>query len=397
MAAYRRGFIDFYFNFSASASTAGAQVRTGQNANYGWQVENQNSTTDYILANDEVMDIEGVEIIGPNHEGIRDKIKSVRLIIDGKENEMITFNEQNAPAMIPGESNVAYPFRDGNTCINLGRSILAPGGLAGGTNPWSCCPKVGNGEKLAIEVNFPPTTEGGSATITDNMRVRVHYVKIKGENKLLEVLQRNGFLNNSNQVIQQFDIGDVEVSENLPLQSFTKLTPESGAFKLEDWTTLLGGNDVDKPYIENYIQYTQNAAATTVNNWYEFTQDGNRVVNQEQHFKWSPGKFEAYKIEHAGVMSCMNMHEIRFYQAGRAYETVYRVEPDINAFMMPRSIYLADNHRFGPFQLPRPIWGWNETLAIQAKDNGTSIGAWSATNQGMLIGIWGKHFKVKGA
>lgn len=397
MAAYRRGFIDFYFNFVTTASTAGAQVRTGGSANYGWRFEGQQSTTDYMNANDEILDIEGVEIIGPNHEGVRDKIKSVRLIIDGKENENITFNELNAPAHILGESNIAPMFRDGQHCINLGRSILAPGGLAGGTNPWSCCPKVGNGEKLAIEVNFPPTTEGGSANIVDNMIVRVHVVQVKGESKLLEILQRNGFLNASNQVIQQFDIGDVEVSENLPIQNFTKLTPASGAFKLEDWNTLLGGNDVDKPYVENFIQYTQNAQATGVNQWYEFTQEGNRVVNAEQHFKWSPAKYEAYKIEYAGVMTRQNLQDIRFYQSGRAFDNIVRVDPGINIMPMPRDSDLSANHRYGPYQLPRPVWGWNETLSVQARDNGTSIGAWSASNKGMMVAIWGKHFKIKGA
>ena len=139
MGAYRRGFIDFFFDFTLSPSTAGSQVRTGGTANYGWQAENQTSTTDYVLANDEVLDIEGVEVIGPNTLGVRDKIKSVRLIIDGKENENITFNELNAPALVLGESNSNPLMRDGSTCTNLGRSILAPGGLAAGSMPWSCC------------------------------------------------------------------------------------------------------------------------------------------------------------------------------------------------------------------------------------------------------------------
>jgi len=397
MGAYRRGFIDFFFDFTLSPSTAGSQVRTGGTANYGWQAENQTSTTDYVLANDEVLDIEGVEVIGPNTLGVRDKIKSVRLIIDGKENENITFNELNAPALVLGESNSNPLMRDGSTCTNLGRSILAPGGLAAGSMPWSCCPKVGNGEKLAIEVNFPPVAEGGIANITQNMRVRVHYVKIKGESKLLEVLQRNGFLNNNNQVVQQFDIGDVESSDVMPIQAFTKLTPISGAFKLEDWNTLLGGNDVDKPYVENFIQYTQNAFTTTPNQWYEFTQEGNRVVNNEQHFKWNPGKFEALKIEYAGILSHPNMNAIRFWQAGRPFETVYRADLGINTIIMPRDRLTAANHRYGPFQMPRPIWGWNETIAVQVRDNGVAIPAWAAGIDGVMVGIWGKHYKIKGA
>jgi hypothetical protein len=64
---------------------------------------------------------------------------------------------------------------------------------------------------------------------------------------------------------------------------------------------------------------------------------------------------------------------------------------------MPRDNDLSANNRYGPYQLPRPVWGWNETLSVQARDNGTSIGAWSATNKGIMVGIWGKHFKIKGA
>jgi len=371
--------------------------RTGQNQYFGWQSENQSSTTDYMLANDEVLEIEGVEIIGPNTGGVRNKIKDLRLIIDGKENENITFNELNAPALIPGARGMSDMFRDGSQCINLGRGILAPGGLARGTAPWSCCPKVGPGEKLGIEVNMTPTAEGGVSTVSGNMRVRVHYCKIKGENKLLEVLARNGFLDNANGVVQEFDVGDTETSEIMPMQTVTKRVPETGAFKIEDWTRLLGGNDVDKPYVENFVQYAQNAAATTTNEWFEFTQEGNRVVSAEQHLKWSPSKFEAYQLKHVAVGVHTNQKYLRFLQGGRAFDTTYRIDPLINMIMFPQSPGISDQSQVGPYELPKSVWAWNENLSVQIKDNGTSIPAWASGVSGAMVGIWGYHYKLRGA
>jgi len=197
---------------------------------FGWQAETRLHLLTTCSPTTKSFEIEGVEVIGPNTGGTaRDKIKSVRLIIDGKENEMITFNELNAPALIGAEKITPMMFRDGSQCVNLGRGILAPGGLARGTAPWSCCPKVGPGEKLGIEVTFASAAENGgtSTAINTDMRVRVHYCKVKGENKLLEILARNGFLDNANGVVQEFDVGDFEVSELMPIQPVTKRVPEN--------------------------------------------------------------------------------------------------------------------------------------------------------------------------
>lgn len=408
MPAWRRGFIDFYFNFFLTNGAVGGLYRTGQNANFGWQAENITSQTDYVVGNDEVLEIEGLEIFGPMDDqgagyltGTRVPLKSVKLVIGGQVKNNVIFNELNAPAISPMFNDCGYPFNDGNSgsCINFGRGLLAPGGINQGTPTWTCTPKVGSGQKLAVEVNIPPAAEMGIThnAPVNNMRVRVHYCKVKGEAKLLEVLERNGFLAKGGQVNQSFEVGDAEMSEVLPLQAINKMVPDSGAFKMDDWTSLLGGNEVDKPYVENLIAYSKNNAATTINEWYEFTQEGLHVVNSDQVLKWNPGKYEAYKLEYAAVKSYMNLRYLRFFQGGRSLDTVLRVDPDINRFMFPLTPWSVDDAREGPGKLGRGIWGQNEQLSVMIKDNGTSIPAWATTVDAAMVGVWGKYFRLKGA
>lgn len=46
---------------------------------------------------------------------------------------------------------------------------------------------------------------------------------------------------------------------------------------MTEWPRLHGGNEADKPYIENYIGYAQNMSATIPNEWFEFAMTGNKV------------------------------------------------------------------------------------------------------------------------
>jgi hypothetical protein len=37
---------------------------------------------------------------------------------------------------------------------------------------------------------------------------------------------------------------------------------------------------------------------------------------------------------------------------------------------------------------------WNEIGTVEAEDNGTSIPAWSASNEGFLIALYGKKYEL---
>ena len=157
MVAYKRDFIDFAFRFSNTAAGAGTVVRTGQVTDYFWEAENQTGATAYTLANDEVMDVEGLEIIqnpligNRNYGAYRVPIKYVRLIIDGNENDRVNFNELMAPAKVSGFPSYGTPdFYDGMHCVNLGRSMLAGSNPQDTGMPWGACPKVGQGESLDV-------------------------------------------------------------------------------------------------------------------------------------------------------------------------------------------------------------------------------------------------------
>jgi len=367
-------------------------------AAYGWQSEDTQSSTGYQLANDEVAEVVGCEIFGPNVGAARQKIKSVRMRIDGHINERITFNELNAPNRTGHETSLAgYPMLDSvmGIPVNLGRGMLM-GHRELGHAAWNATPKVGPGEKLEVEVSIPSAAEGGAA-LADNMRVRLWMVKIKGEEKLIEMLTRNGHLDQSKKVICDFDVGDLETSAVMPLTTVQKRVPYTNRdFNINDWTRLLGGNDCDKPLVENQIGYADNAAATTANAWYELTQEGNRVVDSTQELKWNFGKYEAMKIEYLGIRTHPHLRYLRVHQHGRAFEQVYRVDEPLNPFPAPRTPYTTDMVVGGPGKLGRGFWLWREQGGLEIKDDGTSIPAWSATNYGAELMYWGKHFELTG-
>jgi hypothetical protein len=51
----------------------------------------------------------------------------------------------------------------------------------------------------------------------------------------------------------------------------------------------------------------------------------------------------------------------------------------------------------GPAKLGRGFWVWNEKAAIQIKDTGTVIPAWSTTpTRGVKLQWWGKRIELRG-
>jgi hypothetical protein len=180
---------------------------------------------------------------------------------------------------------------------------------------------------------------------------------------------------------------------NNPIQ---KIVPETREFSMVDWTRLPGGNDCDKPNVSCYVTYAQNAAATTANDWYQFTQDGSRVGYDWQELLWNLDKKNAIMITHLGMLPHQNIRYLRLYRSGRAIENVHYVGPDVCNFPMPAQPYTTADGYAGPAKLARNYLVWNEKGSIEVKDNGTSVAAWSASDVGTMIAVYGKEYELTG-
>jgi len=358
-----------------------------------------------MLDNESVMEIEGIEILGPVTQTYREKIKAVRLIVDGQERSQITLNEQMAPAFTGGAMNAVNPdFRDfyqrdeytpvvGNyVCTNLGKGMLAGGSAANAT------PKVGPGQDLLVKVLIPRTTEGGAAISAGKMRVRLHTIQVRTEEKLLEILRHYGHIQGGANVVDcGWTMGDLENTDDMPIKTIVKQVGGAGGFGLADWTSLHGGNEVDLPYIERYITYAQNHAATTPNSWYDFTMEGQRVTSDFQELDWNLTNRDAVKINHIGVMSHNHLEYLRTWVDGRPKHPEVRVDPDTNQFPMPQSRFTTTPHFQGPARLGKAYWIWNQHGSVQIKDNGTAIPAWTtAPTTGAMVAVWGHKFHLRG-
>lgn len=391
--------VDFIFDHATTNLLAGSSARTGQSTSYTWRGMNQNQANAFALDNESYAEVAGLEVFGPQVGNELEKLKSIRMIIDGKENANITFNERMAPGLSTARPDPmdAAGMRLGHACINLGTPMLMGG------PSWDATPKIGAGEKLEIEIKAPLATEGG-ATVDQVVRVRLWMALVKGEKKLLELLKYHGHLNSSGQVDCSFDVGDLEITEAMPMRSratgnaIIKNVPGDRAFKGSDWTRLHGGNDADKPFVENYITYCQNNAATTTNEWFQPTQNGNRVTDSWQELSWNLDKLHAMKISHIGFANSPNNADyikyLRLYRSGRNVENIYEVHAAINPFPMPAGKQTTDLRFYGPGKLARGAFAWNEELRLEFKDNGNAVAAWSALNDGFMCAIYGKKFEL---
>lgn len=389
--------IDFIFDFSGTNLAAGGVMQTGQNANMYWRGDNTQSNSAFALDNESIAEISGMEIYGPFVGNRRQKIKYVTPIINGKEIETIRINELMAPGYdgVGPDSLERAGMRFGNAAINFGKPILA-GGL-----PEEATPKMGPGDTLSLKVQAALAAEGGEA-LTQPMRARVWILQVKGENKLRNVLdyyhgQKGTGLYNGGSLDCSFTIGDLEVMESMPIRSFEKkVGGGSAGLRLGDWTRLHGGNDCDKPKISNYITYAQNAATTVANSWYQLTQDGTKVNEDFQVQRFNFDKRDALRITHVGLKSHKNLRYLRLGRSGRAIDYIHEVQMGSNPLQMAAQKY-ADGLQgdlAGPTKLPRSFMIWNEIGSVEVQDNGTAIPAWSATNEGFMVALYGKKYEL---
>jgi len=370
---------DFDFDFATTNLTAGSSVANGDT-----------STDDaYELDNDSVLEVAGIEVIGPvTAAGARQKIESIKILADGEEISDIVFNELMAPPYNAATMN-RNPFFGGvgkyadmpeGFCFNLGKPLLM-----GGT-PMDACPKIGPKETLAFEIKAPRASEGG-ADITENVTIRASLVEAKTLDVVDRTLNAHGLVTGG-AIDQSFTV--VDLSENRTL-SVTKTVP----LALNKWTSLYGGEAASKPYVKNYITYAQNAVATTTNSAYRFTRDGRNVLHNFMDLSWNLDEDEAVRLTHIGVVPRAHLDYMRIWVSGR--ETPgndwHNINEDVNMFPMPLDPNALTAIYNGPVALPRPELIWNQRAYLEIKDDGTSIPAWSAADDGAMVSLWGKVFE----
>jgi len=387
---YYRGPLDMVFGFDTTNLAVGSSAKTGGDAAYLWEAFGQRSAQAFTLDNDSIMEIEGMEFIGPYSGTYRQKIKYAKLIIDGNDAAQKVFgSELMFPARFGNQPNPMEGMYEGSVCMNFGKGLIVGG------DPTNATPKIGPGQTLEAEVAIPSTALGGEA-LSQPMRLRLHVIMVKGASKVNELLRKAGRMDTAGKIDQSFTIGDLENTEEMPEMSITKSIPESRAFTLADWTALYGGNDVAKPFVENYIRFGQNNKDTTPGEWFQFTQEGLNVNDANQVLKWTLDQYSALKVSHIGVLSHDNAKYLRLEKSGQAYMPTYRIDPNMNMLPMPQGIYTTDERMYGPAKLGRSYWIWNTSGQITVKDNNTAIPAWATKpTRGVQVGIWGKMFSLE--
>ncbi|GAH30943.1 unnamed protein product, partial [marine sediment metagenome] len=238
--------IDFEFAFSVNNLVPGAVVRSGATA--------AGSLTDpYMLDSDSILEVCGVQLIGPVDGGTnaRQKLEHVKLVIAGDSYPHVVFNELMAPPINEFSPNIGPFFDNGSKlCFNIGRPILAGG------SPADATPKVGPRKTLGIEVKAPAAGDGG-ATVDQDLTVRVTVAEVKGEETAKRILEHYEAIVAGDAVRQSFELIDLE-------RNLSATYDKDVAFSVKNWTKLHGGMDANKPRIWPYVSYSQNMANTTL-------------------------------------------------------------------------------------------------------------------------------------
>ena len=203
----------------------------------------------------------------------------------------------------------------------------------------------------------------------------------------------NGHLTQDGKCDQTFQMGDIE-NDTMMTKTVAKQLPLEGAFSMDNWTQLYGGTEATKPLVERFITYARNNNDTTTNEYYPFNQEGHNVTASWQVLKWRMDELNAVRISHIGVLSHNNAKTLRLVKTGRSKYVDYNIDPWTNQLPMPLGTSINDEIFNGPAKLGRGFWVWNEDASIEVKDSGTTIPGWSASNKGVMVGVWGNKIQL---
>lgn len=372
--------IDFDFDFATTNLSAGGSTSSGDT----------NTTDPHELDNDSVMELFGLELIGPvTAAGARQKIESIKILVNGSEVDDIVFNELMAPPNHAATKN-QNPFFGGNAalanmqpgyCFNLGVPLLMGG------SPMDATIKIGPQETLAFRIKAPRDAENG-ATIDENVKIRANVIEAKTKEVVERTLGSYGLVSGGN-IDQSFTVMDLSTNDKIEV---VKTVP----LDLDHWTALYGGQAAAKPYVTNYIGYAQNAADTTTNSAYRFTMDGNRVLHDAMKMYWNLDMKKAVRLTHIAALRHANLKYMRMYVSGRESpgNEWHIVDPEQNMFPMPLNPNAANVSHVGPFVFPRGAeLIHNQKAYLEIKDNGTAVPAWASGTSGAMIAFWGKKFE----
>lgn len=380
---------DFRFDFSTTGLAVGSNARVGTAAAYTVAGENLNLATPLTLPSESFGEVAGLEIFPGIVGGQLEHADYVKLLIGGQGYDDQIFNELTAPGLAPGvpDSLGAAGLRHGVMPTNFGLPMLMGG------RPEEACPKVPAGKPIEIEIGCPPAAEGGVA-LAQPWTVRVWIAKVQGVDKLKEVLKfqsqytQQGYYD-GNVMNCSFDLGDLEVSNKMPVRSkltgnpIVNMVPEQGMFDpQEHWGKLPGGMEQDRPKLHVYSMFSKQMLATTTNEWYQFTLNALKVQDKMAEMYWDFTKRDALKITHIGFKNPAVgvIRQLWLRRTGRELEQMYEVQYAKNPFPMPRYRDPTVHAFYGPGKLPKPLLGWNEIMSIEMKDNGTSVLPWAANN-----------------
>lgn len=388
MAAHIVECIDYKFDFSTTNLAVGSNARVGTAAAYTAVEGGVTYNTPLTIPSEGFGEIAGIEVFPGIVDGKWEHCDYVKLFVGGQGYDDQIFNELTAPGLMPGKPDPlgAVGLRYNQMPINLGLPMLLGG------RPEDCAVKVPPGKPIEIEIGAAQSAEGGAA-LTQPWTVRVWLVRVQGVNKLKEALKFNSSFTGQNyydgNVMNcSFDLGDLEVSDKMPIRSrmygnpVKNLIPEVGTFDpLEHWGKLPGGMEQDRPKMHVYSMFAKQMLATTTNEWYQFTLSGAKVQDKYAELYWDFTKRDALKITHLGFKnpSFGTIKNLWMKRSGREIENQYEVQWAKNPFPMPAFRDPNALSYYGPAKLAKPLLVWNEIGELVMKDNGTSVLPWSST------------------
>ncbi len=397
----------FKFDLETNPVGDGQTISAGKGAEYFWEYAKQQREEGlYETDKETVLEVVGMSLMGDidADTGKRNPIEYIKPLVRKQNVENIYVNEKMSPwangySPNPGAFNIGPKnclFTGGK---GWGSGILTSGPARGDGVVGQPSLKVGPNSSLDVEIKFPLTSDGGMETIDDNLIVAFFCNVLRTEELYQELLAYHGHyaVDGSGNVIkddkgnpmidQSFYIGDVE---NL---TEVKYIQKHVPAVLTAFEELNGGNRAKAPYMTRDLRYSQNGDVTQLNNWYTMEYINRQVMSPEQELSWNFSETEAISYTHLGIVTNERLKWLRFERSGMLDNMEFDVSPYMNIFQPAVGLNIGDQPLRGPIELPRPYTVFDRKGSVKVADDGLgTIPAWSATNKGFELDLYGYHY-----